>query len=48
MKKPAASKKASFAPATGDYGHLVGNIGELLESARRTSVRAVNALMTAS
>lgn len=46
MKKPAAKK--SVAPANGDYTGLVGNISELLESARRTSARAVNAIMTAT
>jgi predicted nuclease of restriction endonuclease-like (RecB) superfamily len=30
------------------YEHLVGNIAELLQSARRTSARAVNAVMTAT
>jgi predicted nuclease of restriction endonuclease-like (RecB) superfamily len=46
MKKPTA--KTSKPLASGDYGGLVGNIGELLETARRTSARAVNALMTAT
>lgn len=46
MKKPAA--KNSKTSASHDYGGLVVNIGELLETARRTSVRAVNALMTAT
>ena len=46
MKKPAAQKSVS--PASGDYTGLVGNISELLESARRTSARAVNAIMTAT
>jgi hypothetical protein len=46
MKKPTA--KNSKPLASGDYGGLVGNIGELLETARRTSARAVNALMTAT
>jgi predicted nuclease of restriction endonuclease-like (RecB) superfamily len=46
MKKPTA--KNSKPLASGDYGGLVGNIGELLEIARRTSARAVNALMTAT
>ena len=47
MKKPAAEKSAAkkSAAITGDY---TGNIGELLESARRTSARAVNAIMTAT
>ena len=30
------------------YGDLVGGIGELLESAKRTSVRTINAVMTAT
>jgi len=47
MKKPSAGEKADPSPMT-DYPGLVGNIGELLESARRTSARAVNALMTAT
>ena len=46
MKNPAAKKSVS--PASGDYTGLVGNISELLESARRTSARAVNAIMTAT
>ncbi len=45
MKKPAAKKSAAI---TGNYTGLVGNIGELLDSARRTSARAVNAIMTAT
>ena len=46
MKKTAGKKSAS--PAIADYTGLVGNIGKLLESARRTSARAVNAIMTAT
>ncbi len=45
MKKSTAKKSAAI---TGDYTGLVGNISELLESARRTSARAVNAVMTAT
>lgn len=45
MKKSATKKTAVI---TGDYTGLVGKIGELLESARRTSARAVNAIMTAT
>jgi len=30
------------------YGHLVSGIGELLEAARRTTTRSVNAIMTAT
>jgi hypothetical protein len=44
MRK-APAKKAS---GTEDYTGLVGNISELQETARRTSVRAINALMTAT
>lgn len=47
MKKPTI-RPAVEAPATGGYTGLVGNIGELLETARRTSARAVNAIMTAT
>jgi len=35
-------------PAEGGYGSLVRGVGALVESARRTSARAVNALMTAT
>ena len=45
MKKSVTKKAASI---TGDYIGLVGNIGDLLKSARRTSARAVNAVMTAT
>jgi hypothetical protein len=47
MKKTAAIKKPKV-PAIGDYTDLIGGIGSLLEVARRTSARAVNALMTAT
>ena len=47
MKKP-ASRKKSEVPTTTDYTGLVGGISELLEAARRTSARAVNAMMTAT
>lgn len=43
MKKNVPAK-----PSTTDYTSLVGNIAELLETARRTSARAVNAVMTAT
>jgi len=33
---------------SGDYGHLVSGITELLETARRASARSVNAIMTAA
>jgi predicted nuclease of restriction endonuclease-like (RecB) superfamily len=47
MKKP-ISKKKPAALARPDYLNLVGGIRELLETARHTSARAVNALMTAT
>lgn len=46
MKKPAPQKTAPL--AADGYTSLVGNIGELLESARRASARAVNAILTAT
>ena len=47
MKKlPAKTKKPQ--PATVGYSSLVGGVSELLEAARRASVRSVNALMTAT
>lgn len=48
MKKSVARKKPVSGETTGDYSGLVGGIGELLESARRASVRTVNAFMTAT
>ena len=45
-KKKPNSGAASF--PTGDYGGLLGEVVLLLEVARRTSVRAVNAVMTAT
>jgi predicted nuclease of restriction endonuclease-like (RecB) superfamily len=48
MKK-LSPKTKSLAPATvADYSGLLGGIAGLLEAARRTSARAVNALMTAT
>ena len=47
MKKPPARKRPA-PPATPDYRGLVGGIGELLDMARRTAARAVNAVMTAT
>ncbi len=44
--KPLSSKAPSVRSA--NYPQLVGGIGELLDVARRTSARAVNALMTAT
>src|SRR5438093_6528220 len=46
MKKP--HPKAILLKPSVEYGGLIGGIGELLESARRASARAVNALMTAT
>lgn len=48
MKKIVEKKKPLPAVTTGDYSGLVGGIGELLETARRASARAVNAFMTAT
>lgn len=42
------AKKKSASPVPGDYSGLVGGIGELLDAARRASVRTVNAFMTAT
>jgi predicted nuclease of restriction endonuclease-like (RecB) superfamily len=47
MSKPTRKRQPSSA-AVGNYPGLVGGIGELLEAARRTSARAVNAFITAS
>lgn len=46
MAKKAPSSDAIL-PAT-NYGGLLGDVVSLLEAARRTSVRAVNAVMTAT
>lgn len=43
-----AGNSASALPAAVSYQELAGGIAELLERARRTSARAVNALMTAT
>jgi hypothetical protein len=48
MKKDVPRKKTAAAVAIGGYSGLIGGIGELLESARRASARAVNAFMTAT
>ncbi len=45
MKKTLSKKTVSRSPPEG-YGGLVGGIAELLETARRTAARTVNALMT--
>jgi predicted nuclease of restriction endonuclease-like (RecB) superfamily len=48
MSKPAKkSKSVSFA-ASHDYSGLVSGVSELLDAARRASVRTVNAFMTAT
>ena len=47
MTKP-VKKIKSVAPVVGDYSGLVGGVSELLETARRASVRTVNAFMTAT
>ena len=47
MKKPFAKKKPAPVPAPA-YSGLLGGVAELLEAARSTSARAVNALMTAT
>ena len=46
MKKP-RQKAISLTPSA-EYGGLIGGIAELLEIARRTAARTVNALMTAT
>jgi predicted nuclease of restriction endonuclease-like (RecB) superfamily len=47
MSKPARKRHPASRPV-GNYPGLVGGIGELLEAARRTSARAVNAFITAT
>jgi DUF1016 N-terminal domain len=44
----AVAKTKSAAPAAANYSGLVGGISELLDAARRASVRTVNAFMTAT
>jgi predicted nuclease of restriction endonuclease-like (RecB) superfamily len=46
MKKP--HQKAISQTPFAEYGGLIGGIAELLEAARRTAARTVNALMTAT
>jgi predicted nuclease of restriction endonuclease-like (RecB) superfamily len=46
MKKP--RQKAILQTPSAEYGGLIGGIAELLEVARRTAARTVNALMTAT
>ena len=47
MKKKPREKAISLTPSA-EYGGLIGGIAELLEAARRTAARTVNALMTAT
>lgn len=47
MKKKAAVRK-KHTPVAADYGRLIDGIGDLLVTARSTSARAVNAVMTAT
>ena len=48
MTKAVPKKKSASPIATGDYSGLVSSVSELLDAARRASVRAVNAFMTAT
>ncbi|MEI6566382.1 MAG: PDDEXK nuclease domain-containing protein [Verrucomicrobiota bacterium] len=48
MSKPVKKIKSATPAAIGDYSSLVGGVSELLEAARRASVRTVNAFMTAT
>jgi hypothetical protein len=48
MKRSFSTKGTPAPLATRDYSELLGGVGELLESARRASARAVNAFMTAT
>ena len=47
MKRKPREKAISQTPSA-EYGGLIGGIAELLETARRTAARTVNALMTAT
>jgi predicted nuclease of restriction endonuclease-like (RecB) superfamily len=47
MKRKPREKTISQTPSA-EYGGLIGGIAELLEAARRTATRTVNALMTAT
>jgi hypothetical protein len=47
MKKKPHQRTISLTPSA-EYGGLIGGIAELLEAARRTAARTVNALMTAT
>jgi hypothetical protein len=46
MKKP--HQKAILQTPSAEYGGLIGGIADLLEAARRTAARTINALMTAT
>jgi hypothetical protein len=48
LEKPVRNIKTASPAATGDYSGLVRGVSELLEAARRASVRTVNAFMTAT
>lgn len=48
MSKPVKPIKSAASAAIGDYSSLVGGVSELLDAARRASVRTVNAFMTAT
>jgi predicted nuclease of restriction endonuclease-like (RecB) superfamily len=48
MKKATSKGKTPATVSVRDYSSLLGGVSELLESARRASARAVNALMTAT
>jgi hypothetical protein len=47
VKRKPREKTISQTPSA-EYGGLIGGIAELLEAARRTAARTVNALMTAT
>jgi predicted nuclease of restriction endonuclease-like (RecB) superfamily len=48
MRKSAKKLKTAASVVTGEYSGLVSGVGELLDAARRASVRTVNAFMTAT
>ncbi len=51
MKRPARKKSqssASLSTVSARYDDVLAGVVDLLESARRTSARAVNAIMTAT
>ncbi len=48
MSKPAKKTKSVSSAVSHDYSGLVSDVSELLEAARRASVRTVNAFMTAT